>query len=184
MNLIQIIDTFSFYGVDMFGAAMLTCILTHLLKRTLFRGVQKKVLTFLPFTIGVIIYAVAVSLYHFELTYALDNLSRVLEKGFAIGSLATLIYVLYEQFIRKDSSLTITENVIATLIRDYVPDTNIEDVAKKVAEAIANDVTGMGADKTAQIIAKFCKKDVTQQQITLLAKLIIEALAHISTSKR
>ena len=52
----------------------------------------------------------------------------------------------------------------------------------QIARAIEKDVTGDGAKKTAEILAAHRLDDVTESDIKVLSRLIIETLAHISTS--
>ena len=181
MTFIQIIDTFTFYGVDVALLALATAILTQVLKITILKKVQKKILTFLPFTLGTLFYAVYAAVRNMSVGYLLQNYAEILEHGLAIGSLATLLYVLYEQFIRKKNGLSETEQVVSALIAGFVPDESLEKVAKDVTEAILKDVTGNGAKLCGEIIATNANEDITERDVQLLAKLIIETLAHMST---
>ena len=88
----------------------------------------------------------------------------MLEHGVSVGAVATLYYVLYEQFIREKNNLSASENVIATLIAGYVPADDVERAAKAIAEAIERDVAGGNGEI----------------DIRLLSKLIIETLAHLN----
>lgn len=180
LTFIQIIDTFTFYGVDVALLALATAILTQVLKITILKKVQKKILTFLPFTFGTLLYAVYAAVRNMSAEYLLQNFAEILEHGLAIGSLATLLYVLYEQFIRKKSGLSETEQVVSALIEGFVPDNSIEKVAKEVTDAILKDVTGNGAKLCEEIILQSAKEDVNGRDVQLLAKLIIETLAHMS----
>ena len=94
--------------------------------------------------------------------------------------MATLTYVCYEQFLQNKSTASATEGVIATLIAGYVPNDSVENVAKLIAEAIGKDVLGDGAKKTAEILTENQTEGVSQNDVKLLAKLIIETLAHIN----
>ncbi|MDE7453049.1 MAG: hypothetical protein K2N22_01420 [Clostridia bacterium] len=181
MTFIQIIDLFTFYGIDVAVLALATAVLTQVLKITVFKKVQKKILTFIPFTIGTLLYAVYAAVRNLSVEYLLENYAEILEHGLAIGSLATLLYVLYEQFIRKKNGLSETEQVVSALIEGYVPADSVEKVAKEVSEAILKDVTGNGAKLCEEIIAASATEEINERDIQLLSKLIIETLAHIST---
>ena len=61
-----------------------------------------------------------------------------------------------------------------------MPVKRVEAVAKLIAEAIERDVTGNGAEKTAKILTENAEEGATEQDIQLLAKLIIESLAHLN----
>ena len=84
----------------------------------------------------------------------------------------------YEQFIRDKKSVSPSEGIISALIAGYVPDERTESVAKSIAAAIERDVTGDGATRTAEILAENSLEDITESDIQLLERLIIEALAH------
>ncbi len=180
MSFIKIIDAFTFYGLDIVLLAALTCITVQILKLTLLKKCQKKIITFLPFVTGILFYAAYTCAVHLSASYAIDNYVEILEHGFSVGALSTVIYVWYEQFIREKSGVSATEGVIATLIEGYVPTEAVEETAKKIADAILKDVTGQGAAKTAEILSDNAESGITERDVELLAKLIIETLAHMS----
>lgn len=180
MSIFQIIDAFAFYGLDVALLSALTSLTVQLLKKTLLKRCNKKVCTFLPFTFGLIYYAAYAALRQMSLAYLIENYVSVLEHGFSVGTLATLIYVCYEQFLQDKKTVGATESVISTLIAGYVPDEGAEEIAREIAEAIEKDVAGDGAKKTAEILAANRNGEVTENDVKLLAKLIIETLAHIN----
>lgn len=183
LTFFEIIDTFTFYGVDVLLLALATAALTQGLKITLFKNAQKKLVTFLPFIIGTLLYAVYAAIRHLSFFYLFEEYTCVLEHGLSVGAMATLYYVLYEQFVRQKDSLSQAEGVIATLIEGYVPKENVEKAAKAVAEAIERDVTGNGAARAKEILAEYSDGEISQNDIALLSRLIIETLAHITTAK-
>lgn len=180
MTIIQIIDTLTFYGMDVILLAAATCALVQILKIALFKKRNKRVLTLLPFLIGSLLYAGYCALTHLSFKFVADNLPTVLEYGFSVGALSTVIYVWYEQFMREKKSADATEGVIATLIKGYVPDELTESVAAEIAQAISRDVTGDGAKKIADILCENHPEEVTENDIRMLSRLIVETLAHIS----
>ena len=181
MSLIQIIDAFTFYGIDVIVLAAATALITQVIKLTLFRRAQKKTVTFLPFLIGALLYAAYAAVRNLSVIYVIENYIDVLEHGVSVGATATLYYVMYEQFVREKDGLSTTEKVITTLIEGYVPDENVELAAKAVAEAIERDVTGNGAVRAEQILAEYSGGQASEKDVKLLARLIIETLAHLST---
>ena len=80
----------------------------------------------------------------------------------------------------KKKGCTQTEQVVATLLEGYVPTDSVEKAAKEVAAAIERDVTGNGAARAEEIIGMYCEGEITERDIKLLSKLIIETLAHIT----
>lgn len=178
MTFIKIIDTFTFYGIDVILLAAATAALTQVLKITLFRRAKKKIVTFLPFALGIFLYACYAAVRNLSFFYLIDEYVSVLEHGISVGAVATLYYVLYEQFIREKNNLSASENVIATLIEGYVPADGVEEAAKAIAEAIERDVTGGGAKRAEEILSGFAETD--EADVKLLSKLIIETLAHLN----
>lgn len=182
MTVIQIIDAFTFYGLDVIALAALTSLCVQLLKKSLFKNFKKKVITFLPFALGCLFYAAYAAIVNMSCAYIVENYVLILEHGFSVGALSTVIYVWYEQFIREKSGKSTTESVIATLIEGYVPSEKTEEVAAAIATAIEKDVTGDGANKAAALLSENMGEDVDEKDIKLLARLIVETLAHITAA--
>ena len=57
---------------------------------------------------------------------------------------------------------------------------SVEAAAKAVADAIARDVTGGGAARAREILAGYAG-EISERDLQLLSKLIIETLAHLTT---
>lgn len=182
MTVFEIIDAFTFYGLDVILLASATSVLVQILKLTLLKNCQKKVITFLPFLIGTLLYTGYCALINLSFCYVFDNYVSVLEHGFSVGALSTLVYVWYEQFVRSKEKGSATAGVISTLIAEYVPGEEVAAIAAEIAHAIEKDVTGDGAKKTADILTAHRLEEVTENDIKVLSRLIIETLAHISTS--
>ena len=181
MSIFQIIDAFAFYGFDVIVLGALTSVTVQILKKTLLKKCNKKIFTFLPFIFGTLFYAAYAAVRHLSLEYLIENYITVMEYGFSVGALSTLTFVCYEQFLQNKTTVSATEGVIATLIAGYVPSDSVENVAKLIAEAIGRDVLGDGAKRTAEILTENQCENVTENDVKLLAKLIIETLAHLNT---
>lgn len=181
MSYFEIMDTFNLYGFDIAALSAITCVIVQVLKLTALKSCNKKIVTFLPFVIGVLLYAIYASISELSAVYVFENVAEVLERGFAIGALSTVVYVGYEQFVREKTYASGTESVIATLIEGYVPAEAVEEAAKEIALAIEKDVEGEGAKRAAEILTQRADGAVSEQDIALLAKLIIQTLAHLNT---
>ena len=181
LSLIQIFASFTFYGIDISLLALLTVVLTQVIKKTVFKHAQKMVITFLPFILGTLFYAVYASVSRLSILYLAEEYVSVIEHGISVGAVATLYYILYEQFIRVKDNLSETEKVIATLIEGYIPTDSVEGAASAIAEAIERDVTGNGMSKAKEILAEYSNGEICERDLQLLCKLIIETLAHLTT---
>ncbi len=180
LTIIKIIDAFTFYGVDVLLLAALTAAVTQVLKISVLKKLKKKILTFLPFVLGTLFYAIYECVCNLSIRLLLIDYVTIIEHGISVGAVATLLYVLHEQFIREKKGCTQTEQVVATLLEGYVPTDSVEKAAKEVAAAIERDVTGNGAARAEEIIGMYCEGEITERDIKLLSKLIIETLAHIT----
>ena len=181
MSFIQIFSTFTFYGLDISLLALLTVTVTQVIKKTVLKNAQKKLITFIPFMLGTLFYAVYAGLRHLSFCYILNEYVSIMEHGISVGAVATLFYIMYEQFVRVKSGLSETESVIATLIEGFVPTDSVEEAAKEVAKAIERDVTGNGATKAQEILAEYSHGEADERDLQLLAKMIIETLVHLTT---
>ena len=178
LTIIKIIDTFTFYGIDVILLAALTAICVQICKLTFLKKIKKKLLTFLPFMLGTLFYATYGAIINLSINYLLEEYVTVLEHGISVGAVATLLYVLYEQFVREKKYLSPAEGIISTLIEGYVPKSSVEKVAATIAEAIEKDVTGNGATRCAEILKQNVDCETTEVDVQLLSKLSIETLAH------
>lgn len=176
----NIVNTLTFYGLDIALLSAATCAIVQIAKKTFLKNCQKKILTFAPFVTGTVLYAIYFAVSRLNISCLLSSFHEISERGFTVGALSTVVYVWYEQFIRNKDSASRNEGIISTLIEGYVPTDEVESVAKRIAEAIEQDVTGDGAKKTAEILLSNTGEGVTERDITLLSKLIIETLAHVN----
>ncbi len=100
MTFVRFISAFRLYSADVLLLALGVTLLTSLLKTTVFKSFDKKVFVFLPFALGLILYAVYRMLVTLSVAPLASDLCRTLEGGFGCGCAATLYYVFYEQFLR------------------------------------------------------------------------------------
>lgn len=180
MDFFTIMDDLTLYGVDIAVISGVTCTIVQILKRTVLKNCNKKVLTFLPFVIGTVLYAVFAAVAHLDIGYLLTDLPYVCERGFTIGSLSTVLYVLYEQFIREREQTPVTEGVISMLMEGYLQADDAAAAAKRIAGALASDLNGNGVAATADIIAEYVGESVGAGEISALAKLIVDTLKSLS----
>ena len=104
MSAIQYLSTFRLYGWDVLLLAGGVTLLTSLLKKTVLKNAPKKLFVFLPFALGIVLYAIYRALVTLSAEPFTTGLAATVEGGFACGCAATLYYVVYEQFFRKRPS--------------------------------------------------------------------------------
>lgn len=179
MTIAEIIETFTFYGVDVILLALLTTVLIQLLKLVIPKSAAKKLLTFLPFLIGTVLYAGYFALREGSVRVLLTECAFVMEHGFSVGALSTVVYVVYEQFVRGDRHKTLSAAVCENLLTGYVSG-DIGAVAAEIASIVESDVTETALKKVRDKIAENAAEGIDERDIVLLSKAVLEALSYIN----
>jgi hypothetical protein len=101
MTIVQFVDTLRSYGVDVLVLGVVDCLLYALFKRVAakyFPALPKRVLTLVPFVLGVVLYAA----YYF-LLWAIDpsTLELIVGKGFAVGCVATIYRAFFDKVAKQ-----------------------------------------------------------------------------------
>lgn len=172
MTVIEIIDIFTFYGVDVIILAAVTAALVQACKLLFMKNVQKKFFTLMPFAVGLLLYACYAAARNLSFRYLIDNVAQVLEYGLSVGTVATLLYVIYEQFVRGNTAPT-KADVVCALLDGYVAADRAAEAAKLIVDASEN------AERTAEILTEFAEEGVTEGEIASLAELINQTLCHL-----
>ena len=183
MTIIQLINTFTVYGIDTVLLAVLTTVTVAIIKKLFFRKTSKKLLTFLPFIIGTLFYCGYSALINQSFSHVINGVSAHLEKGFAVGATATILYVIYEQFVRGDTSTPLFESVAKTILSGYVISDELDEAAKSAYEAVLNDVTGSALERVRNIISEHADENTDEREILLLAKTLCDTLSHLNSAK-
>lgn len=183
LTIIQLINTFTFYGIDTVLLAALTTATVAIIKKLFFKKTSKKLLTFLPFIVGTLFYCAYSVLLNFSFAPVINGISEHLEKGVAVGATATVIYVVYEQFLRGDKSTPLPESVTKIILEGYIRDGELDETAKCACEAVMNDVTGSALERVRNIIAEHAAESTSEREILLLAKTLCDTLSHLNSAK-
>lgn len=173
MNYIKIIELFTFYGVDVFVLAAITSAVTQALKNTLFKKADKKIITFLPFVIGVILYTAYTLLSRLSFDFLAANWVSTLESGFSVGAAATFLYVLYEQFVRGATTTSATLTAVAEVLSGFVENGKEESVAACILEQAKS------GGSVEEILRKSVQSDVSSESVKLIVRAVEALLAHI-----
>lgn len=94
MEWLQIAAIFDKFGADVLALGALAYVSTLILKKTLLKKAPKKYLTFVPFLLGILLYA-AFSFFH---TLRRRPYRKRCRKASPRAGAATVIHVVYEQF--------------------------------------------------------------------------------------
>lgn len=174
MNYIEIIDFITYYGVDVAVLGILTSALTQILKTTLLKNAPNKLYAFLPVIIGILLFTV-----YALITRSFENFGVVLEKGFSVGSVATVIYVVYEQFTRGSIKLPTAEKVIEVMIADCIETEKLSAVARKIDEEFDGSDLQSAAQTIAKTLCEYAQGDADEHSFEELSMLVAQTLARI-----
>ncbi|MCH5147758.1 MAG: hypothetical protein J1G05_00155 [Clostridiales bacterium] len=184
MTIIQLINTFTLYGIDTVLLAALTTVTVAIIKKLFFKKASKKLLTFLPFIIGTIFYCAYSAVTNFSFAPVINGISAHLEKGFAVGATSTILYVIYEQFVRGDKSTPLSESVAKAILEGYIKSDELSNASKSAYEAIVNDVTGSALERVRHIISEHADEGTDEREILMLAKTLCDTLAHLNSASK
>lgn len=180
MTFIEIIDLITFYGVDVAVLGITTSALTQILKLTLLKSAPKKLYTFLPLITGVLLYTVYCMLAHASFNYAFENLAYILERGFSVSAVATIVYAVYEQFVRGQSvKLPTAEMIVAAMVTDLIEPEKLNTVVQNIDKALESSVEGEAVEAVARILFENAQGDADMESFRTVAMLISETLARL-----
>lgn len=205
MSAIQYLSTFRLYGWDVLLLAGGVTLLTSLLKKTVLKNAPKKLFVFLPFALGIVLYAIYRALVTLSAEPFTTGLAATVEGGFACGCAATLYYVVYEQFFRKrptadtgaadgagesdtpdtgaadDADTDMGEVIppVAPLLEGFVPE--------ETRHAVARSLTEGARGKTGDALRTFVRETLfsaapaaTEAELLALTELVAAYLSSLS----
>ncbi len=205
MSAIQYLSTFRLYGWDVLLLAGGVTLLTSLLKKTVLKNAPKKLFVFLPFALGIVLYAIYRALVTLSAEPFTTGLAATVEGGFACGCAATLYYVVYEQFFRKrptadtgaadgagesetpdtgaadDADTDMGESIppVAPLLEGFVPE--------ETRHAVARSLTEGARGKTGDALRTFVRETLfsaapaaTEAELLALTELVAAFLSSLS----
>ena len=205
MSAIQYLSTFRLYGWDVLLLAGGVTLLTSLLKKTVLKNAPKKLFVFLPFALGIVLYAIYRALVPLAAEPFTTGLAATVEGGFACGCAATLYYVVYEQCFRKpptadtgaadgagesetpdtgaadDADTDMGESIppVAPLLEGFVPE--------ETRHAVARSLTEGARGKTGDALRTFVRETLfsavpaaTEAELLALTELVAAYLSSLS----
>ncbi len=142
MTTFQFWNAFRTFSADVLLLALGVTLFVSLLKKTVMKNCNRKTFVFLPFVIGIIVYAAYRALVTMSADPFTKEIYATLEKGFSCGLAATLYYVVYEQFFRTSSKKQTALKPLDCLLDGIVPLDKREEAASALEKA-----AGIAADE-------------------------------------
>ena len=139
-----------------------------LLKKTALKRCPKKVYFFLPFGVGIVLFAAYRSIATLSVYPLSEGWAETLEGGLSCGSAATALYVLYEQFLRKEKGSPLYD-----VLEGLVP----EEMRKEAADALAEGKDAPDPEAFAMGTLALYAEGLSEAELALAAKLIVRLYA-------
>ncbi len=166
MTVIELYGVLRRYGVDVLLLALGVTLLTSLLKKTVMKSVGKKVFVFLPFGLGILIYALYSISTRGCAAFVGGEWTSVLGGGLSTGSAATLYYVFYEQLLRGKIVMDPLEPLLTC-----VPEDKRAEASAAISEAFAAEKEDRLSAISAQLEA-FCDPPLPKEELLCLASVL------------
>lgn len=116
------------YGADILLLAAGVSLLTALMKKTVLKNCPNKVYVFLPFLIGIALYAAYRAIVTWSAAPFTKDIASTLEGGLGCGSAATVYYIFYEQFVKKGK----TKLSLSPMLGGILPDEKCEEASDEL----------------------------------------------------
>lgn len=174
MSVVQLVSAFRLFGADVLLLALGVTLLTSLLKKTVMKTVNKKVFVFLPFGIGVLVYAVYQMLATWSVTPITADILLTVEGGFGCGCAATLYYVVYEQFLRGKTAA----NPLLPLL-EFIPESRREEAANTLYAGAKGKPKEEMMAYIAEHLSAYLETPMSEKELSVMAKTLAEFLSSL-----
>lgn len=128
MTIAQLIDLLRSYGVDILILGAADALLTALIGKIPEKILPKKYLTFIPFLLGFLLYALFFPLIK---NLSAEDFSVVLERGFGVGLTAILCNLLFARLTGKKDGTSGAASLVKQLLKDCIKEPAIRKRPKK-----------------------------------------------------
>ena len=145
MTIAQLIDLLRSYGVDILILGAADALLTALIGKILEKILPKKYLTFIPFLLGFLLYALFFPLIK---NLSAEDFSVVLERGFGVGLTAILCNLLFARLTGKKDGTSGAASLVKQLLKDCIKEPALTEAAEKISEAFFGEREGTNGDET------------------------------------
>lgn len=144
MTIAQLIDLLRSYGVDILILGAADALLTALIGKIPEKILPKKYLTFIPFLLGFLLYALFFPLIR---NLSAEDFSVVLERGFGVGLTAILCNLLFARLTGKKDGTSGAASLVKQLLKDCIKEPALTEAAEKISEAFFGETEGTDGDE-------------------------------------
>ena len=175
MSFVQIVSAFRLYSADVLLLALGVTLLTSLLKKTVMKSCDKKIFVFLPFILGIVLYAAYRMIVTGGATPLTDGIIHTLEGGFGCGCAATLYYVIYKQFLR--GKFQKADPLLPLL--DFLPEEKRAEAAKTLYDGSQGLTEEEMAAYFKETLNTFADPPMSEEELCATAEVLAEYLTSI-----
>ncbi len=175
MTYFEIMDLFTLYGVDVAALGIVTSALTQILKKTLLKKAPAKIYTFLPFALGLALYFMYAAATGPKAFCSPENIGRMFERGLSVGAAATMVYVIYEQFLRGKKGENADSLAVACILEGYFSGDKLSTVAQSIANECAGTETDV-AEKIEKLLLCESEEEMNAAEAKAISRLIARLL--------
>ena len=162
------------------GTVLVACVVVacvRLLKKTVLKNYLKNPLIgFLPFALGVVVYAVYYCVVKLSFDVFLGEAWYVIQNGFAVGCLATVLSALLDKLCGK-TKLSGKALIVRPLLENVAPAQALDALAEEVAACISDDCSQEDEERVFSLLReKLCDESggsADADELRALAKLIV-----------
>lgn len=170
MTFLQYLSVFRLYSANVLLLALGVTLTTSLLKKTVLKNASRKFFVFLPFMLGFFFYgAYQAALTKSAAPFCAD-VALTAEGGLATGSVATLYYLVYEQFLRKRTGGTVSP--FYELLSGIVPEEKRQRVADEAYEGAKDLPEHELSAYFAEMLANACDPALLPEELEAYVKLM------------
>lgn len=159
MDLVQFFGYLRQFNADILVIGVAVWGLTAVLKRTLLKSIPKKYITLLPFVLGILLFTAYAAIAG---EFSAGAFADIAASGITCGSLATVIHVVYEQFVRKQTKTDVRTACVKAVLAPYA------ELSDEDAKAIA-DAMEKGNEEAEELLRAYCADD-TALALSILEK--------------
>ena len=173
MTAMEFVNALEKYGADVLLIAAGVCLLTALLKKTVLKNCPNKVYTFLPFLIGILLYAAYRAVATWSALPFTEEIAATFEGGLNCGAAATIYYIVYEQFIRKGKSKLSLSPMLGGILPDEKCEEASAELLKGAKERPQEELTVF----VKETIIRYAGENLTETELEAAAQAIATLLA-------
>lgn len=174
MTVIQLYSVLHRFGVDVLILALGVTFLTSLLKKTVMKSASKKIFVFLPFGLGILVYALYSAIARGGVCFTAEEFYTIAQRGFFTGCAATLYYVFYEQFLRGK----LVMDPLLTLL-ECVPEEKRQEASEAIRSA-CKETDGDLAEVISERLKDFAEPALSEEELLLTARLLEEYISSLA----